>query len=61
MIVGIAIGMFLALAVYLQTLLTRNRESDDFVEFSALWRESVDDLKHPWRLFTRLVPRAHPT
>jgi uncharacterized protein involved in exopolysaccharide biosynthesis len=61
MIVGIAIGMLLALAAYLQALLTRNRESDDFVEFSTLWRESMDDLKHPWRLFTRLVPRAQPS
>jgi uncharacterized protein involved in exopolysaccharide biosynthesis len=60
MVVGIAIGIFLALAVYVQQLLTRDRESEDFVEFSALWRESVDDLKHPWRLFTRLVPRTQP-
>lgn len=60
-LVGIAIGIFLAFAVHVKTLLTRDRESEDFVEFSALWREAGDDFKHPWRLFTRLVPRAHPT
>ena len=59
-IVGMAIGIFLAFAVHVITLLTRDRESEDFVEFSTLWSESVDDLKHPWRVFTRLVPRANP-
>jgi uncharacterized protein involved in exopolysaccharide biosynthesis len=57
---GIAIGIFLAYAVYLVGLLSRDRESDDFVEFESLLRESVDDVKHPWRLFTRLVPPARP-
>lgn len=60
-LVGMAIGIFLAFAVHLKGLLTRNRGSDDFVEFATLWRETVDDLKHPWRVFTRLVPRAQPT
>lgn len=59
-LIGIAIGIFLAYAVYVEGLLTRDRESEDFVEFQSLLRETVDDLKHPWRLFTRLVPRAHP-
>jgi uncharacterized protein involved in exopolysaccharide biosynthesis len=60
LVVGIAIGILLAFAVHVVAVLARDRESDDFVEFSSLWRESVDDLKHPWRVFTRLVPPAHP-
>jgi uncharacterized protein involved in exopolysaccharide biosynthesis len=60
-LIGLAIGILLALAVHVQTLLTRDRNSEDFVEFSTLWREAVDDLKRPWRMFTRLVPRARPS
>jgi uncharacterized protein involved in exopolysaccharide biosynthesis len=60
-LVGIAIGIFLAYAVHLLGLLSRDRESEDFVEFQSLLGEAVDDVKHPWRLFTRLVPPARPT
>jgi len=57
MLIGIAVGIFIALAVHVQSLLTRDQGSDDYVEFSSLWRETVDDLTHPWRIFTRLRTR----
>lgn len=55
-IVGVAIGILIAFGSHLITRLTRNQQSDDFVEFAALSRETMDDLIHPWRIFTRLLP-----
>lgn len=57
-IVGVGIGILIAFGTHLITLLTRNQQSDDFVEFAALSREAMEDLTHPWRIFTRLLPRA---
>jgi len=56
-IVGLAIGVVIAFGTHLVTVLRRDRESDDYVEIAQLSREAVDDLIHPWRLFTRLFWR----
>ena len=56
-IVGVAMGILIAFGGHLITLMTRNQQSDDFVEFARLSREAMDDLTHPWRTFTRLLPR----
>jgi uncharacterized protein involved in exopolysaccharide biosynthesis len=57
-IVGVAIGSLIAFGGHLIALMKRNQQSDDFVEFATLSREAMDDLTHPWRTFTRLLPRA---
>ena len=57
-IIGFAIGVVIAFGTHLVTVLRRNPESDDYVEFARLSREAIDDLIHPWRLFTRLLPRT---
>jgi uncharacterized protein involved in exopolysaccharide biosynthesis len=58
-IVGIVLGIVIAFGTHLVTILRRNRESDDYVEFAQLSREAMDDLTHPWRILTRLfVPRT---
>ena len=53
--IGIGIGLVLAFGTHLVTLLTRNRDSDDYLEFAQLSHEAMDDVKHPWRIFTRLL------
>ncbi len=56
--VGVGIGIVVAFGTQLVAVLTRNRDSDDYLEFAQLSREAMDDVKHPWRIFTRLLPRA---
>jgi uncharacterized protein involved in exopolysaccharide biosynthesis len=55
--VGVGIGIVIAFGAHLVAVLTRNRESDDYLEFAELSREAMDDVKHPWRIFTRLMAR----
>jgi uncharacterized protein involved in exopolysaccharide biosynthesis len=55
--IGVGIGIVIAFGTHLVAVLTRNRESDDYLEFAELSREAMDDVKHPWRIFTRLVAR----
>jgi uncharacterized protein involved in exopolysaccharide biosynthesis len=60
-VIGIGLGFVIAFGTHLVMMLTRNRQSDDYLEFAELSREAMDDLTHPWRVITRLfAPRRRP-
>jgi len=58
MLIGLAVGILLA---FLRDKMAANRaaQTDEFLEFTALRREAVGDLVHPWRPVARLF-RARP-
>ncbi len=58
--VGLVFGMLLAFASHLLEA-HRDAHTDDFARFSALKSETLDDLRHPWRIFTRLLSRPKPS
>jgi len=58
LLVGLAVGVALA---FLRARFAMNRaaQSDDFIEFTALRKEAIGDIIHPWRPVARLFkPRA---
>ncbi|MEO7220663.1 MAG: GNVR domain-containing protein [Gemmatimonadaceae bacterium] len=58
LLVGLIVGIALA---FLRDRMAASRaaQSDDFVEFTALRREAVGDITHPWRPVARLFrPRT---
>ena len=56
LLVGLVAGIALA---FFRDRVAENRKirSDEFAELSALKREALGDLTHPWRPFTRVVRR----
>ena len=56
LLVGLVLGVALA---FFRDRVAENRKirSDEFAELTALKREALGDLTHPWRPFTRVVRR----
>lgn len=62
--IGVLVGLFIGvLLAFLRTrfLVNRAAQSDDFIEFTALRREAIGDLTHPWRPVARLFRPRTPT
>lgn len=58
--VGLAVGIALA---FLRDKFAANRaaQTDDFIEFTALRKQAVGDITHPWRPVARLFRSRSPT
>ncbi|MEO8576300.1 MAG: hypothetical protein ABI556_06365 [Gemmatimonadales bacterium] len=55
-LVGVLVGLVIgALIAFFRDKMARNKatQSDEFMEFDALKRETLGDLTHPWRPVTR--------
>lgn len=55
-LIGILVGLVLGgIIAFFRDRMARNKasQSDEFIEFDALKRETIGDLTHPWRPLTR--------
>lgn len=60
---GVLVGLFLGVVLaFLRArfLINRAAQTDDFIEFTALRKEALGDITHPWRPVARLFKPRNP-